>query len=183
VPVFVYTNGDCAELFLNGMSQGKKCKNPTSPNPIERTRLMWHDVVYQPGELRAVAYREGAVLGEATVKTTGAPYEIRLTPDRTTIAADGMDLSYILVEAFDRNGDAQPLSDARVSLSISGPASIAGVGNGNPQSMEPFQADYVDLFYSKAMVIVRAGREAGQVTVTARAAGLGGATTVIRVRQ
>jgi len=182
VPVFVYTNGDCGELFLNAKSQGRKCKNPTSPNAIERSRLMWHDVVYEPGELRAVAYREGAVLGEATLRTAGEPYEIRLTPDRTTIAADGMDLSYVLIEAFDREGNPHPLADNRIELTVEGPASIAGVGNGDPQSVEPFQADYVDLFFGKAMLIVRAARQAGTVTLTANAEGLRDASASIRVQ-
>ena len=182
VPVFVYTSGDCGELFLNGKSQGMKCKNPTSANAIERARLMWNDVVYAPGELRAVAYREGAMLGEATMRTAGEPYEIRLTPDRTTISADGMDLSYVLVEAFDRNGNPSPLADNRIAIRIDEPARIAGVGNGNPQSMEPFQADYIDLFFGKAMLIVRAGHQAGSARITATSQGLRSATTTVRMQ-
>ena len=182
VPVFVYTSGDCGELFLNGGSQGRKCKNPTSSNAIERSRLMWHDVVYAPGELRAVAYREGEVLGEATMRTAGEPHQIRLTPDRTTIAADGMDLSYILVEAFDRDGNPSPLADNRIAIHIDGPARIAGVGNGNPQSVEPFQADYVDLFFGKAMLIVRAGHQASSARITATSRGLRSATTTVRMQ-
>jgi beta-galactosidase len=123
------------------------------------------------------------VLGEAMVKTTGEAVQLRLTPDRTTIAADGMDLSYILIEAFDQAGNPHPLARHRVTLNITGPASSAGVGNGDPQSLEPFQADYVDLFFGKAMVIVKSGREAGRVTVTARADGLRAATTTIAVRR
>jgi beta-galactosidase len=182
VPVFVYTNGDCAELFLNGASLGMDCKDPRSERSIERTRLMWHDVVYEPGDLRAVAYREGVVIGEATVSTAGEPRAIRLTPDRSALAADGMDLSYVLIEALDEDGRPAPLADGRVRLSVEGPARIAGVGNGNPQSFEPFQADYVDLFHGKAMLIVGAGHEAGPVTVTAAVEGLEGATVTIRIR-
>lgn len=181
VPVFVYTNGDCVELFLNGASQGMDCKDPTSEISIERSRLMWHDVVYQPGELRAVAYREGAIIGEAVVRTAGDAAEIRLTPDRTTLAADGMDLSYILVEALDADGNAAPLADDRVSIQVDGPARIAGVGNGNPQNFEPMHAEYVDLFYGKAMVILRAGRETGQVRMRASGEGLDGAEVRLRV--
>jgi beta-galactosidase len=181
VPVFVYTNGDCAELFLNGASRGTACKDPTSERSVERFRLMWNDVVYAPGELRAVAYREGAVIGEATVRTAGEPHGIRLTPDRTTLAADGMDLSYVLVEALDEDGTPAPLADARVTLRIDGPARIAGVGNGNPQSLESFQAEHVDLFYGKAMVIVGAGHDAGRVRVRATAEGMEGATATLRI--
>ena len=183
VPVFVYTNGDCAELFLNGESLGTDCKDPKSETSTERSRLMWRDVTYEPGELRAVAYREGAVIGEATVATTGAPAALRLTPERTELAPDGMDLSYVLIEALDDDGAVHPRAHRRVRLSVSGPAVIAGVGNGNPQSFEPFQADYVDLFYGKAMLILRAGHEAGRVRVTARADGLESATATLRVRE
>jgi beta-galactosidase len=181
VPVFVYTNGDCGELFLNDISQGMRCKNPTSDSSIHRFRLMWTDVTYEPGRLRAVAYREGEMIGEAGVVTAGEASELRLTPDRTVLSADGMDLSYVLVEAFDRDGNPHPLADARVRISVDGPARIAGVGNGNPQSFEPFRADYVDLFYGKAMLILGAGHQAGRATVRVTAEGLGSASTTIRI--
>jgi beta-galactosidase len=182
VPVFVYTNGDCAELFLNGESQGTDCKDPKSEAAIERFRLMWPDVMYAPGELRAVAYREGVEIGEAAVRTAGPAAEIRLTPERTSLAAGGMDLAYVLIEAFDDNGNPAPLAADRVRLRVEGPAEIAGVGNGNPQSFEPFQADYVDLFYGKAMVILRAGEGPGRVRVTAEADGLDGDRATLEVR-
>ncbi|MEJ2538401.1 MAG: glycoside hydrolase family 2 TIM barrel-domain containing protein [Gemmatimonadota bacterium] len=174
VPVFVYTNGDCGELFLNGASQGMDCKDPTSEVSQERSRLMWPEVVFEPGEIRAVAYREGEVIGEATVRTAGEPVEIRLTPDRTTLDADGMDLSYVLVEAFDAAGNPAPLADDRISLELQGPARIAGVGNGNPRNFEPMHADYVDLFHGKAVVIVGAEHQAGEVRLRARGEGLDG---------
>jgi beta-galactosidase len=142
---------------------------------------MWTDVTYEPGRVRAVAYREGEVIGEAAMVTAGAASEIRLAPDRTVLSADGMDLSYVLIEAFDRAGNPHPLADARVRISIDGPAHIAGVGNGNPQSFEPFRADYVDLFFGKAMLIVGAGQQAGRVTVRVTAEGLGSASTTIRI--
>ncbi len=183
VPVFAYTNGDCGELFVNGESQGLECKVPKSDASIERSRLMWRDVVYEPGELRVVAYREGEVLGEATAATAGEPREIRLTPDRSTLAADGMDLSYILIEAYDEDGNPHPLADARIEIAVDGPATIAGVGNGNPQRFEPFQADSIDLFYGKAMLILRSGHEAGRVRVTATGEGLEGARTTLQVRR
>lgn len=182
VPVFVYTNGDCAELFLNGVSRGTDCKDPKSETAVERSRLTWPDVVYEPGELRAVAYREGAVIGEARVRTAGAPHRIRLTPERTEITADGMDLAYVRVEAFDRQGTPAPLADDRVRISVRGPAELVGVGNGNPRSFEPFTADYVDLFHGKAMLIVRAGDEPGRARVTATAEGLDGDGVTLQIR-
>jgi beta-galactosidase len=166
VPVFVYTNGDCAELFLNGKSLGKRCKQPTAEKSIERFRLMWNDVAYQPGELKAVAYKEGEVIGEAILKTAGEPYRLRLTPDRSTIHGDGMDLSYLLVEAVDKDGNVCPLADNKIEISMDGPGHIAGVGNGNPQSFDPFQASYVNLFYGKAMIILGAGTEKGTINIS-----------------
>jgi beta-galactosidase len=173
VPVFVYTNGDCAELFLNGVSLGKRCKKPDSENSIERFRLMWLDVIYQPGELKVVAYKNDKKVGEAVKTTSGKTYELKLTPDQTIINADGTDLSYILVEAIDKKGNLCPLADNMVEFEVDGPAKIEGVGNGNPQSTEPFVADYRKLFYGKAMLIIRSlNNKSGEIHVTAKAKGL-----------
>jgi beta-galactosidase len=181
VPVFVYTNGDCAELFLNGKSLGKKCKNPTSSNSIERFRLMWNDVVYQPGELKVVAYKEGTAIGEKILKTASAPYQLKLTSDRSVIHADGLDLSYILVEAYDKDGNLCPLANNKIDITLSGPAKIAGVGNGNPQSFDPFQANYVKLFYGKAMIIIGSEFKKGDVKVTVKSEGLVQDVKVLKV--
>jgi beta-galactosidase len=172
VPVFVYTNGDCAELFLNGKSLGMKYKAPVSKNSVERFRLMWKDVVYQPGELKVVAYKEGEKIGEQLMKTAGEPYQIKLTTDRKTIKAGGDDLSYILVEASDKNGNLCPLADNQIEFSVKGNAFVAGIGNGNPQSFEPFQGTQIKLFYGKAMLILGSGLQKGKVEVTANSEGL-----------
>ncbi|PSR13774.1 MAG: glycoside hydrolase family 2 [Bacteroidetes bacterium] len=177
VPVFVYTNGDCAELFVNGKSQGMRCKDPKSTHSVDRFRLMWKDVVYQPGTLRVVAYRAGEVLGEQQLATAGPPTQLRLTPDRQRIQSDGMDLSYILVEALDAAGNLAPLADQQVQVSITGGGQIAGLGNGNPQSLAPFQGEQVQLFYGKAMLIVKAAGAPGAIRVAVSAAGLKAAAT------
>jgi len=181
LPVFVYTNGDCAELFLNGKSLGKKCKNSDSGKSIERFRLMWPDVTYQPGELKAIAYKEGVVIGEQVMKTADTPYQLRLTPDRSTIHADGMDLSYILVEAYDKNGNPCPLADNKIDIALSGPAHIAGIGNGNAQSFDLFQVNYVKLFYGKAMIIVGSDSKKGAVKITATSNGIKSDTKEIKI--
>jgi beta-galactosidase len=170
VPIFVYTNGDEAELFLNGKSLGRKSKNPKSDVSIERYRLMWLDVVYEPGTLKAIGYKNGRKVGEAIVKTAGEPSSIKLTPDRREINATGNDLSYVLVEAFDREGKGCPLADDLIHFEIKGPGAIAGVGNGNPQSHEPFLADHRKLFNGKAMLIIRSVKgKTGNIEVTAAA--------------
>lgn len=181
VPVFVYTNGDEAELFLNGKSQGRRRKNPKSENSVERFRLMWNDVVYEPGELRVVVYKSGKKRGEKTLKTAGKATQLRLSPDRTGIRAGGQDLSYVLIEALDAEGNLAPLAMDQVSLKINGRGKIAGVGNGNPQSFAPFQADSVNLFYGKAMVIIRSDTDPGNIKLEATAKSLGKTAVNINV--
>ena len=155
VPVFVYTNGDCAELFLNGKSLGKKCKNTASNTTAERYRLMWTDVQYTAGTLRVVAYKDGREIGTDEVKTAGEPAQIRLTPDRKSITADGDDLSFVLVEALDSKNNLCPLADLLLQVNLKGPASVAAVDNGNPLSLASFQGPDVRLFNGKAMITLR----------------------------
>jgi beta-galactosidase len=107
------------------------------------------------------------------MRTAGGPAAIRLTPDRKELAATGEDLCYILVEALDEKGTLCPLAENLIRFKIEGPAEIAGVGNGNPLSLEPFQADSRKLFYGKAMLILRTREgQAGRVLVTAESDGL-----------
>ena len=181
IPVFVYTNGDCAELFINGKSQGTQCKEPSSKTSTERFRLMWNTTIYEPGELKAIAYKDGQKIGGQTLKTAGEPYQLKLTPDRKTIKANGEDLSYILVEAFDKKGNPCPLATNKIQLKVNGEASIAGVGNGNPQSFEPFKSDYVNLFYGKAMIILKSEFKKDAITLTATSQGLKEAKTTITI--
>ncbi|MBN2684352.1 MAG: DUF4982 domain-containing protein, partial [Pontiellaceae bacterium] len=141
-------------------------------------RLRWNEVAYEPGELKAVAYKDGKKIGEAMVRTAGTPARLRLTPDRTELSATGDDLSYILVEALDADGTPCPLADNLVNIEIEGPGKIAGVGNGNPISLEPFQADYRQLFNGKAMLIIRTIEDqSGTIRINASAEGLETAST------
>jgi beta-galactosidase len=167
-PVYVYTGGDSAELFLNGKSLGMRTKNPSAEVVRDRYALRWLDVPYQPGELKAVAYQNGRKLGTAIMRTAGEPAKLRLTPDRKSLKADGDDLSYVLVEAVDKNGNLCPLAMNEVKFSLAGPATIAGVGNGDHHFPAEFVTDHVTLFYGKAMLIVRASEgKGGTIRVTA----------------
>jgi beta-galactosidase len=144
-------------------------------------RLMWNNVLYKPGELRAVAYKNGERIGESVVRTAGAPAKLSLLPDRSELSADGYDLSYILVEATDRDGVLHTLADDLVTFEIEGPAEIAGVGNGNQLSLEPFQANQRHLFNGKAMFIVRTrSDEGGVIRITASSDGYEPATATLR---
>jgi beta-galactosidase len=146
-------------------------------------RLRWNNVVYEPGELKAVAYKDGEKIGQAIQRTAGKPVKIRLTPDRKELAATGEDLCYILVEALDDNGTLCPLADNSVRFKVDGPAEIAGVGNGNPLSLEPFQSDSRKLFYGKAMLILRTkDTQTGRVLVTAQSEGLTSARAAVQCR-
>lgn len=182
IPVFVYTNGDKAELFVNGKSQGFREKKPTSDSLFERYRLMWNNVKYEPGELKAVAYKEGKVIGEDVIVTAGAPAKIKLTVDRTDLNVTGDDLAYILVEAYDEDGNICPLADNEINLEVEGVGTIEGVGNGNPQSLEPFKANKRKLFYGKAMLIVGTKGEDGKIKVKASSGGLESAEVVLNVK-
>ncbi len=146
-------------------------------------RLRWNDVIYEPGELKAVAYKGGKEIGQAIMRTAGEPAAIRLTPDRKELQATGQDLCYILVEAFDEKGTLCPLAENMVKFKVDGPAEIAGVGNGNPLSLEPFQASYRKLFSGKAMLILRTVEgKPGQVKVTAESDGLKSAEVTVQCR-
>jgi hypothetical protein len=147
-------------------------------------RLRWNDVVYEPGELKAVAYKAGRRIGEAVMRTAGEPAAIRLTADRTRPAATGEDLAYVLVEALDEKGTLCPLADNLVRFEIDGPAEIAGIGNGNPLSLEPFQDDSHKLFYGKVMLILRTVEgQRGRIRVTAHAEGLKDGRAQLRARR
>ncbi|MBU0474327.1 MAG: DUF4982 domain-containing protein [Bacteroidetes bacterium] len=181
IPVFVYTNGDKGELFLNGKSLGIKEKQPKSNNPFERYRLMWENVKYQPGELKVVAYKEGKIIGEKVIKTSGKPASIKLSPDRQILNRSGEDLSYILVEAFDSDGNFCPLAQNLLKFKIEGPAEIIGVGNGNPQSLEPFNSNERKLFYGKAMVVIRVLKNGeGEIKVEAESEGIKGDSVICK---
>ncbi|MCS7337582.1 MAG: DUF4982 domain-containing protein [Verrucomicrobiae bacterium] len=184
VPVYVYTSGDAAELFVNGKSYGRKSKDPGSTNVLDRYRLRWEDVIYEPGEVCAVAYKCGRKLGEARMRTAGPPVRLRLSPDRTQLMADGEDLSFILVEAVDGHGNVYPLAMNEVAFEVSGPAEIAGVGNGDHHFPAEFVTNRVALFYGKAMAILRTLDGApGVIRFRATSHGLGPAEVTLRSAQ
>jgi hypothetical protein len=146
-------------------------------------RLRWDDVTYQPGELKAVAYKNGAKIGESVIRTAGPPASIRLTPDRTALGATGEDLSYVLVEAVDAQGNPAPLADNLVEFGLQGPGEIAGIDNGDQTSYESFQGSRHKLFFGKAMLIVRTKEgQPGTIQVTAGAPGLKAGTAALTAK-
>jgi beta-galactosidase len=153
-PVHVYTSGDEAELFLNGTSLGRKKKGTFE------YRLHWDDVVYQPGELRVVAYRDGRKWATDVVKTSGPAAKLLLQADRRKIQADGQDLSYITLTIADKHGVLTPRAQNLVKFEVDGPGEIVATDNGDATSFEFFQAPERKAFNGMALVVVRA--KAGQ---------------------
>ena len=181
-PVHCYTSYDSAELFLNGKSMGVRQKRPDGL--FDRYRLIWDDVKYEAGELKVVALGEdGKPVAEKVVKTAGAPARIELSPDRAEVRADGDDLCYVTVRVTDQDGNLCPLADSLVSFSIDGPAEIVAVGNGDPTSLESFQASYRRAFHGLCILIVRSVEgDEGEARVKAEPEGLTPAETMIRCR-
>jgi len=172
VPVHCYTSFRSAELFLNGESQGVRRKDPGSV--YDRYRLRWNDVRYQPGVLKVVALDEDArPVSSREVRTTGAAARIELRPDRSEIAADGRDLSFITVRITDADGRVCPCAGNLVSFELDGPGRIAAVGSGDPTSLEPFEADERRAFNGLCLLIVKsAEKQSGRVKVRATSPGL-----------
>ncbi|HEY3762344.1 MAG TPA: beta-galactosidase GalB [Verrucomicrobiae bacterium] len=161
-PVYVYTSGDSAELFLNGKSLGLLKKGP------EQYRLCWNDVQYQPGELKVVAYKNGHRWADSVVKTTGPAAKLALTADRTKIHADGQDLSYITVAVEDKNGLVMPEASNSIHFAVSGPAQIVATDNGDATDLTSFPSHERKAFHGLALVIIRSlPGETGSITVTA----------------
>ena len=123
ISVWVYSNLDEVELFLNGKSLGRK---PMPPNG----HLEWA-VNYASGTLEARGYRKGQVVKTEKVESTGAPAKLVLTPDRPAINADGEDVSVLNVSAVDSDGRVVPTADNDVTFQVTG-GQVIGVGNGNP---------------------------------------------------
>jgi beta-galactosidase len=170
-PVFVYTNYDSAELFINGKSQGIQKKH--SATPQNRYRLMWMDVKYEPGTVKVVAYgKDGKPAAEREVKTAGKPYKIILEPDRNEITADGKDLSYVTVSVVDKNGIPCPTATNQLVFSVKGKGTYRAASNGDPTSLEQFHLPTMKLFSGKLVVLVQSTEQAGNMELTVKGKGL-----------
>src|SRR5512135_3703683 len=131
-PVHVYSSGDEVELFLNGKSLGPKKREPL------QYRFRWDEVKYQPGEVRAVAYKQGKKWAEDVLRTAGPAARLMLQPDRSSISADGRDLSFVSVTVADSAGAQVPRSNNLVRFDLEGPGEIVAVDNGDATSHSPF---------------------------------------------
>lgn len=208
-PVMVYTSYPSAELFVNGKSMGKKTKAPhealdysaVAEKPywerqsvqhiqshndslaMNRYRLVWDDVVYQPGEVKVVAYDEaGNPVQQAKVLTAGKAHHIVLTPNRTEISADGNDLVYVTVQVADKDGNIVPTDSRMVNFKVSGAAEFLATANGDPTCLLSFDDPKMQLFNGAATAILRAAATPGKAYLTVTAPGVKPATITIDVK-
>ena len=167
----VFTSGDEAELFINGVSQGRKKKNPYE------YRLRWDYVTYQPGTVRVVTYRNGKEWATDEVRTTGAPARLDATADRTTVRADGKDLSFVTIRIADAEGLTAPRANNRIRFRVEGPADLVATDNGDPTSFESFQSPGRNAFNGLALAVIRTRKgQPGKIVVHAEADGVTAAT-------
>jgi len=175
-PVHIYTSGDEAELFLNGKSLGRKKKGQYE------YRLRWDDVVYQPGELKVIAYKNGVKWAEDKMVTTGKASILSLTPDRPSVRSDGSDLIFITIKIEDKNNLLVPRTGNLLNFSIEGPGKIVATDNGDATSHVTFQSPDRKAFNGMCLVIVKAEKGAsGSFVVKAASKGLKSAQTVVRI--
>ncbi len=197
IDMWCYYNGaDEVELYVNGRSQGVRRKTSAGPENerytlplnINREATEFHvawQVVYEPGEVRVVARKDGQEVAEQTIRTAGAPHHIRLTVDydgrqynvstlNGVAKAKGKDRVYVMAEVVDKDNNLCPNAENELFFSVDGGA-IAGVDNGCPFSMERFQADHRKAFFGKCMLIATPDHTA-PLTVTARGVDLQEAT-------
>ncbi|GIJ93807.1 beta-galactosidase [Capnocytophaga stomatis] len=196
-PIFVYTNYPSAEVFINGKSQGKRTKDLNIPldgsytkeaqqsfERQKRYRLMWLDTKYESGEVKVVAYdKNGKAVAEKVIKTAGKPHSLRLTADRKTIKADGKDLSFITVEAVDKDGNLCPTANMSVNFKVSGAGTYRAAANGDATSLEQFHLPKMRLFNGKLVALVQSAEKSGEITFKAESKGLKGAEIKLKTEK
>lgn len=179
-PVYCYTDGVEGELFVNGKSQGRVRKDKSSR--LDRYRLRWNNVKYEPGEIRVVTYNQyGEKVGEDVKRTAGEPAQMKFsveTPDHEPIAcmvegctdehnvllnADGNDLAFITVSLQDKDGNECPLADDELTFEVSGAGTFKAACNGDATSLEPFTQPQMKLFSGKLVVIVQSSKQKGDI--------------------
>lgn len=183
-PVMCFSSGDEAELFVNGKSQGVRKRGVSEGQSGDYTqnrvrvgkndyRFVWEEVKYEPGEIKVVVKKDGQPWAEASRVTTGEARSVHAEADRSSIAGDSRDLSYITFILRDAKGNEVPTDCREVSFSIEGPAKLIGFCNGNPVDHRSMQDPEQAFFNGRILAVVRGNRGAsGKVTVTAKAKGL-----------
>lgn len=178
-PVYCYTSWPSAELFVNGKSQGRILKNPNTR--LDRYRLRWNNVKYEPGEIKVVAYDyDGTAKGEKIIHTAGAPARIVLKADRNSISSKGEDLSFVTVSVVDKNGTPCPTATNNMKFNVSGAGKFRAACNGDATSLVAFNSTEMPLFSGELVVVVE-GLRHGTAMLSVSADGLPMATLPIEV--
>ena len=184
-PVYCYTDGVEGELFVNGKSQGRARKDKSSR--LDRYRLRWNNVKYEPGEIRVVTYNQyGDKVGEDVKRTAGEPAQMKFsveTPDHEPIAcmvegctdehnvllnADGNDLAFITVSLLDKDGNECPLADDELTFEVKGAGTFKAACNGDATSLEPFTQPHMRLFSGKLVIVVQSKAQKGDIILTVK---------------
>lgn len=175
VPIHIYTNYDEVELFINGVSQGTKrhavCGDGIR-NQLERFRLMWDDTVYEPGEICAVAYKNGKEAEQKTVRTAGKPHHISLSVYCNTIPSDGESLNYVTASIVDKDGNLCPHANNRLTFSASGSAFVYATDAGDERETETFLRPDKRALSGMLVCCLKSSGKSGRTTVTCYSDGL-----------
>lgn len=198
-PIFVYTDAPEAELFVNGKSQGIQRKFTRAQSDSARAagdplwlqrryRLMWTEVTYEPGEVKAVAHYPASTTHpdgfteSATIRTASKPHHLELIADRTRLHADGDDLAYVTVRVVDREGNLIPDADDLIHFKVSGAGQFRAAANGDAANLDLFHLPHHHAFAGKLTAIVQAANHTGLITLEATAKGLRKATIQLEAK-
>ncbi len=200
-PVYCYTNYPTAELFVNGKSQGKITKNTSvktgagkdgkisdvNDPALDRYRLRWNNVKYEPGEIKVVAYdANGNEAGTEVIKTAGKADHITLTGDLGAeikpLVADGNSMTFITVNIEDKDGNLVPNADNQINVKVSGSASFKGICNGDATSLEVFTKPTMKAFHGQLVIGIQSNGKQGNATVQVSGKGIKPATVVVKTK-
>lgn len=200
-PVYCYTNYPTAELFVNGKSQGKITKrtdvksgsgkdgkiSDINDPALDRYRLRWNNVKYEPGEIKVVVYdKDGKQVGTKTVRTAGKASAISLTGDLGAaikpLKADGDDMTFITVNVVDKDGNLCPDADNQISVSVTGAATFKGICNGDATSLEVFTRPTMKAFHGQLVIGIQSNGKTGDAIVKVSGKGIKAQTVKINVK-
>ena len=171
----VFSGAEEVEVLVNGQSIGRKTVGRERPLPCS----VRFETVYVPETVEAISYTDGQEVSRAVLKTPGPAAQIRLLPEKTTVKADGHDLIYVGIEIVDQNGVVCPDAAVPLTAEVSGMAALAGFGSGNPVTDEDYTDHCTVTFRGRAMAILRAGYEKGQIGLKVSGEGLAAEETVL----
>lgn len=180
-PIFVYSNYPQVELFVNGKSQG--IRNKEKDSRLGRYRFIWDQMVYEPGELKAVAYdAAGKQVATETTYTAGKPHHLSISLSTKRLQPDGQDLVYITISSVDKQGNLCPTDNRLVHFSVKGAGHYRAGANGDPCSLDLFHLPQMHLFAGQCTAIVQAGQTIGNILFAASAKRLKAASETIEVK-